>query len=152
MLRIITGSSSNSTTLDTQFENNYRRARRNGVKLACTVIVMQQRHLGARREARKIIEALDGRTLDYPIAQDMEATSVLNATSKSDRTRIVRAFKDEIESAGYRFVLYANLNWLNNYLDMNALSDCEVWIARYRDFNRGHGYTGGGEGDYVAVY
>lgn len=54
-------------------------------------------------------------------------------------------FKDEIESAGYRFVLYANLNWLNNYLDMNALSDCEVWIARYRDFNRGHGYTGGGK-------
>ena len=66
-------------------------------------------------------------------------STVLNATSKSDRTRIVRAFKDEIESAGYRFVLYANLNWLNNYLDMNALSDCEVWIARYRDFNRGHG-------------
>ena len=28
---------------------------------------------------------------------------------------------------------------------MNALSDCEVWIARYRDFNRGHGYTGGGK-------
>ncbi len=72
-------------------------------------------------------------------------STVLNATSKSDRTRIVRAFKDEIESAGYRFVLYANLNWLNNYLDMNALSDCEVWIARYRDFNRGHGYTGGGK-------
>ena len=145
MLRIITGSSSNSTTLDTQFENNYRRARRNGVKVGVYRYSYATTASGARREARKIIEALDGRTLDYPIAMDMEATSVLNATSKSDRTRIVRAFKDEIESAGYRFVLYANLNWLNNYLDMNALSDCEVWIARYRDFNRGHGYTGGGK-------
>ena len=145
MLRIITGSSSNSTTLDTQFENNYRRARRNGVKVGVYRYSYATTASGARREARKIIEALDGRTLDYPIAMDMEATSVLNATSKSDRTRIVRAFKDEIESAGYRFVLYANLNWLNNYLDMNALSDCEVWIARYRDFNRGHGYTGRGK-------
>lgn len=78
-------------------------------------------------------------------------STVLNATSKSDRTRIVRAFKDEIESAGYRFVLYANLNWLNNYLDMNALSDCEVWIARYRDFNRGHGIYRR-RCDHAAVY
>lgn len=145
MLRIITGSSSNSTTLDTQFENNYRRARRNGIKVGVYRYSYATTASAARREARKIIEALDGRTLDYPVALDMEASSVLNSTSKSDRTRIVRAFKEEIESAGYRFVLYANLNWLNNYLDMNALSDCEVWIARYRDFDRGHGYTGGGK-------
>ena len=144
MLRIITGSSSNSTTLDTQFENNYRRARRNGIKVGVYRYSYATTASGARREAQKIIEALDGRALDYPIAMDMEAQSVLNATSKSDRTRIVRAFKEEIESAGYKFVLYANLNWLNNYLDMNALSDCEVWIARYRDFGRGHGYTGRG--------
>ena len=27
---------------------------------------------------------------------------------------------------------------------MNALKDVDIWIARWRDYNLGHGYTGKG--------
>ena len=57
---------------------------------------------------------------------------------------MIRAYKDIIEDAGYKFVLYANTNWLNNQIDMNQLTDVDVWVARYRSFGLGHGYTGPG--------
>ena len=54
------------------------------------------------------------------------------------------AFKEKVEARGYKFALYANLTWLNRYLDMNMLKDVDIWVARYRPLNSGHGYTGKG--------
>lgn len=145
MLRIITGKSSNSTTLDTQFENNYRRARRNDVKVGVYRYSYATTASGARREATKVIEALNGRALDYPIVMDVEDSSVLSGTASNyARSRIILAFKEVVEDAGYRFALYANKNWLDNYLDMDMLSGCDIWIARWRSVDKGHGYTGKG--------
>ena len=59
-------------------------------------------------------------------------------------TQIIDAFQKEIENAGYKFMIYSNTNWLNNYIDMNHYADEDVWVARYRSFGLGHGYTGKG--------
>ena len=63
---------------------------------------------------------------------------------KEKLNQIIDAFQAEIENAGYKFMLYTNLNWLNNVLDAQHFADEDIWIARYRSFGLGHGYTGPG--------
>ena len=67
-----------------------------------------------------------------------------SSISNSRRTEIILAFKKEIEDAGYEFALYAGYNDLNNKLEDDLLEDVDVWVARWRDLDRGHGYDGEG--------
>lgn len=146
MIRIITGNHSTSTTKDTKFEANYSGARSRGIKVGVYRYSYATSRTKARNEAKAVIAALDGRPLDYPIVMDVEDSSILNGTgSNAYRSEIILAFKEEVEKAGYKFAVYANLNWLNNYLDMNMLSDVDIWIARWRSPDKGHGYNGKGK-------
>ena len=144
MIRIVTGSSS-STTRDERFVDNYDGARNNGIKVGVYRYSYATSRTKAREEAENVIKALNGRKLDYPIVMDMEDNSILSGTdSNSRRSEIILAFKEVVEDAGYKFALYANNTWLEQHLDMNALKDVDIWIARWRDYNLGHGYTGKG--------
>lgn len=144
MIRVITGSSS-STTRDTMFKENYDGARDNGIKVGVYRYSYAISRTKAREEAQNIIDTLHGRKLDYPIVMDMEDSSILSGTnSNARRSEIVLAFKEVIEDAGYDFALYANTTWLNNYLDMNMLKDVDLWVARWRSVDLGHGYSGKG--------
>lgn len=144
MLRIVTGNSF-STAKDGRFEENYKNATGNGIKVGVYRYSYATSRTKAREEARNVLAALNGRKLDYPIVMDVEDISILEGTSGNERrSEIILAFKEVIEDAGYQFALYANLNWLNNYLDMNMLKDVDIWIARWRDFEKGHGYSGKG--------
>ena len=57
---------------------------------------------------------------------------------------MVYAFKNVVEAAGYKFILYANKNWMDNYFDDDRLAPLDLWIARYCDYSLGHRYTGKG--------
>ena len=50
---------------------------------------------------------------------------------KSQVTKIVKAFLDEVNAAGYYAMLYSNKTWLTQYLDMSQLSGYEVWLAQW---------------------
>lgn len=144
MIRTVTGSSS-STDRDERFVDNYDGARNNGIKVGAYRYSYATSRTKAREEAENVIKALNGRKLDYPIVMDMEDSSILNGTdSNARRSEIILAFKEVVEDAGYKFALYANTTWLNSYLDMDALKDVDIWVARWRDLNSGHGYTGKG--------
>lgn len=144
MIRILTGKGTHDLSLDSRFEYNYRNARAAGVKVGVYRYSYATTRGGARREARRIIEVLDGRKLEYPIVLDMEDSSVLANTTREDRTEIILGFKDIVESAGYKFALYANKNWIDNYIDPAALKGVDIWFARWRSLSRGPGYTGPG--------
>ena len=80
------------------------------------------------------------------MALDLEDELQIKNMNKAARTELILEYKRIVEEAGYRFVVYANLNWLNNYIDQNELEEenVDIWIARYRSQSLGHGYTGGG--------
>lgn len=144
MLRIVTGSGS-SMAKDTMFEANYSGARNAGIKVGVYKYSYASSRTQARREADAVLDALNGRKLNYPIVLDVEDSRILNNTdSNSRRSEIILAFKEKVEARGYKFALYANSTWLNRYLDMNMLKDVDIWIARYRPLDSGHGYTGNG--------
>lgn len=50
---------------------------------------------------------------------------------KSALTKIVKAFLDEVNAAGYYGMLYSNKSWLTTYLDMSKLTGYEVWLAQW---------------------
>ncbi len=144
MIRILTGKGTYDLSLDSRFEYNYRNARAAGVKVGVYRYSYATSRGGARREARRIVEVLDGRKLEYPIVLDLEDSSILENTSKADRTEIILGFKDIVESAGYKFALYANKTWIDNYIDPAALKGVDIWFARWRGLDRGPGYSGPG--------
>ena len=146
MIRILTGKNAGAVNYDSKFKTNYSGARAAGLNVGVYRYSYATSRTLARREAKAVINALDGRKLDYPIVMDFEDSSILQGTStNSRRAEIILAFKEEVENAGYKFALYANKNWLDNYIDTGMLGDTHIWIARWRSLSSGHGYTGKGK-------
>ena len=139
MLRVTT----KNLQKDTTFEANYKGAVSNGIRVGVYKYGYATTVEEAREEARSVLRALNGRPLSFPVAYDVE-DSVQQVLGKEKLNQIIDAFQAEIENAGYKFMLYTNLNWLNNVLDAQHFADEDIWIARYRSFGLGHGYTGPG--------
>lgn len=144
MLRIVKGRTGSMST-DARFEEYYKNARAAGLDVGVYRYCYATSVSEVKKEAKKVLAVLDGRKLDYPVVLDMEDNSLITCgISDSTRSKMVLAFKEIIEDAGYDFAMYVNLNWINNYLNMDMLDDVDIWLARWRDYNRGPEYTGKG--------
>jgi GH25 family lysozyme M1 (1,4-beta-N-acetylmuramidase) len=141
MLRLTYG-----TSVDIQFENYYSGASAQGIKVGAYCYTRAKSVEEGVAEAENLVALLNGRELGYPVALDLEDELQIKNMTKAQRTQLILKYKRIIEDAGYDFVVYANLNWLTNYIDQSQLEkeNVNIWIARYRNQNLGHGYTGGG--------
>ena len=147
MIRVLTGKMG-ALSVDSQFYNNIKNAKQNGIKVGVYRYGYAMTVEEAQREANMVVEALknSGCSLDFPVAYDVEDEATQGTLSKQELVNVINAFRDVIEANGYEFMIYGNLNWLNNKIPMEEFKDVDVWIARYRDYtpNLGHGYTGYG--------
>ena len=74
----------------------------------------------------------------YPIAVDTEHINPkpgdpvprANGLSKAKRTKVIKAFCEEIKAQGYEPMIYGSTNWLHNNLNMAKLP-YKVWVAQY---------------------
>lgn len=141
MLRLAHG-----TSKDIQFETYYANAKEQEIPVGIYCYTLAKSVEEGIEEANTLLEMLDGKELEYPIALDLESDNQIKNMSKAERTELILEYKQIIEEAGYQFVVYANLNWLNNYIDQTKLeqNNVDIWIARYRSQGLGHGYNGGG--------
>lgn len=141
MLRLAHG-----TSKDIQFESYYADAKKQKIPVGIYCYTLAKSVDEGIEEANTLLELLDGKELDYPIALDLESDNQIKNMSKAERTELILEYKQIVEEAGYQFVVYANLNWLNNYIDQTKLEEnnVDIWIARYRSQSLGYGYEGGG--------
>lgn len=141
MLRLAHG-----TSKDIQFENYYAGAKEQGIPVGIYCYTLAKSVDEGIEEANYLLELLEGKALDYPIALDLESENQIKNMNKAARTELILEYKRIIEEAGYQFVVYANLNWLNNYIDQTKLAEenVDIWIARYCSQSLGHRYEGGG--------
>lgn len=84
-------------------------------------------------DAQFVIDCLQGYTVSYPVAIDLEDSSQSSSMSREQISAIGKAFCDEIRKAGYTPMVYCNENWYRNYVDFNQIGDVERWVARYSD-------------------
>lgn len=136
---------SNHYLEDYTFETKYANASSVGIPLGVYCYSRAATVEEAKEEARIVLEILNGRELEYPIAFDLEdAIHKSKTMSKETLHQMILAFKQEVEEAGYRFVLYSYVTFLNSNLDKTKLEGIDLWVARYRKFSLGTGYTGTG--------
>ena len=119
---------------DEKFEENYKNARANGVKVGVYIYSYADTLTDAKTEANAVINWLGGRDLELPVYFDIEdkKQSILGNTL---RTNIVKTFCDMIEDAGYWAGIYANKSWLTSKLNMNELNVYTVWVAQWANTN-----------------
>ncbi len=69
-----------------------------------------------------------------PVAYDLEDQKILNNSNKKTIIQHATTFCDAIRAAGYTPMVYANLNWFTNYLDVQTLhsKDYKLWYANWQ--------------------
>jgi LysM repeat protein len=117
-------------TKDNQFETHYANAKRLGWGVGAYWYMYATTVEGAKKEARAFLKAIAGKQFDYPVYLDIEDGSISRNTTKETRDAMVRAFGEIIESAGYYFGVYCNLNWYRNIISGAELNKkYDWWIA-----------------------
>ena len=148
MLRVLSGTMSN-LTVDSKFNANISGASNNGIAVGVYRYGYAMTVAEAQREAKETINAIkaSGYNITYPIAYDVEDANTQGKLSKSQLTAIIKAYKGVIENNGYKFMIYANTDWLRNKIDMSSFADVDVWVASWfldGTPNHNHGYNGPG--------
>lgn len=127
------GSSEGTLHADDFFTQNLSGAKNAGIDVGVYFFSQAITEEEAREEARFVLKQLDGTSLDYPIAFDMEPSPEgggrADALTREEATAIANAFCDEIQKNGYRAIIYGNSYDLSKY-DLSALTG-RIWLAQY---------------------
>ena len=127
------GSSEGTLHVDDFFTQNLSGAKNAGIDVGVYFFSQAITEDEAREEARFVLKQLDGASLDYPIAFDMEPSPEgggrADVLTREEATAIANAFCDEIQKSGYRAIIYGNSYDLSKY-DLSALTG-RIWLAQY---------------------
>ena len=134
------GYGSNGTMAeDGQFKANIQGALDAGLKVGVYFYTQAISEDEARAEARFAVSLIKDagcrNKLTYPIYVDTEASPPGNGRAdglgRSARTRIIKAFCNEVRSQGYKAGIYASKNWFETKLYASDLEDYDIWVAQY---------------------
>ena len=119
-------------TVDNQYRANVTGCENNGIPYGMYHYSYATNIEDAKKEAEFFINNAKGTSPSYPLAIDVEEASQA-AMGKEALTAMILAFCDMVKSAGYQPMLYTNLNWATNYIDMSQIDNAgiRVWIAQY---------------------
>lgn len=131
------GYGSGQLILDEYFADNIKRATDAGLKVGVYFYSQAVSEMEAIEEANMVIGQLEGRSLDYPVAFDMELipndTARTESLTAEQRTSIAKAFVDIIAMAGYKTAIYGNKEWLIDKIDLTRLTEYDVWLSQQED-------------------
>lgn len=120
---------------DPYYTINMEGAAANGLKTGVFFYTQALDTQTAVEEAKYVLRMVKDYQVSYPIAYDVESQHLLdNHLSKQQITDNINAFCKTIADAGYRPIVYANNQWLTNYIDMDQVP-YDVWYARYGTVN-----------------
>ena len=129
----------NGPYVDPHFEKNYTGAKAAGLKVGAYVFTYGKTEEEQNKELNVWLTALQGKTFDYPVFVDVEADQLKNV---SNLTNLVKRMMDILDQKGFIPGWYSYTNFINSYIDANALKDYPLWVADYRD-------SIGYKGDYM---
>lgn len=137
MLRAVSTNSA-GIYLDTTFEQNYKGARENGIPVGVYFYTYAQDEATQNKELELLFKALEGKTIQYPVALDVEDKTVASI-GKDKLTALVKRGLDIIDQRGYKPMLYTYTSYKASYLDMMKLAAYDLWLADYRAGFNGKG-------------
>ncbi len=120
---------------DPQFTANIVGATSNGIKVGVYFFSQAITVEEAKEEARFVLEKIAPYKISCPVVLDVEKVSDsearMNKISSEQRTENTIAFLEAIEEAGYKSMLYHNMEMSTLMLDMTKLEKYEKWFAYY---------------------
>lgn len=124
---------------DSRFRENVENAKKAGLKVGVYFVTQATNESEAIEEANWVIERIKSYKIDYPVALDVEYSSESNHNGRADRldkntrTMLIKRFCDKIQNAGYTPIIYLNVDWAYNFVNMSQLSNYDTWIAHYKN-------------------
>lgn len=89
----------------------------------------------AVEEANVVINAISTNEISLPIVYDLEkvksSSGRMNEMTKEEKTEVCLAFCNHIKEAGYKPMIYGNMETFLMLLDMKQLEDIDKWFAYY---------------------
>lgn len=123
---------------DPYFLVNMAGAKAAGIPWGCYWFSQAINEAEARAEAKHVLSLIKEQYPEYPIYIDTESSGAPGFSGRADyltkeqRTAVVKAFCDEIESAGYFAGFYCSESWYHNNIDGKSLSSrYTAWIAKW---------------------
>lgn len=125
---------------DDKFKENAEKAIANKIKIGAYFVTQAKNYNEGKEEAEQVIKKISEYkiTLSYPVVLDIEwagggkgNNGRADYITVNERTEATKGFCETIKKAGYTPMIYANKDWLMNYLDMSKLTYYDVWIAHY---------------------
>ena len=122
---------------DERFEENYKGARDNGIRLGVYFFSQAVDEKEALEEAAWVIEHLKGKEVDLPIVYDCEEVFLedekprLEGLDRKQLTDNTIAFVEEMKKSGYDVMIYTYQYWADTYYEMDRISAYPIWFAQY---------------------
>lgn len=139
---------------DPYFERNYTAAKAAGLKVGAYWYSYADSVEDAKKEAAVCIEAIKGKTFEFPIYFDLEEVKQFKK-GMAFCSDIVTTFCTALEKAGYFAGLYCSTYYLNNYVSAAVRQRFAVWVAEYAaacHYTGQYGIWQSGTGSVPGVY
>ena len=115
--------------IDNCFEKNYSGCQKHNIPTGAYKYSYAMTVAEIQSEARKVVEVLNGRKLQYPVWLDLEWNNQRSLGAEQIH-KLAEAFEKIITAAGYKFGIYCNVDWYLNVI-CSHLKKYDFWIARY---------------------
>lgn len=128
---------SGKIVLDSNFEQNYMNARKEGIEIGVYFFSQAINTEEVREEANFVLEHLKGKEINYPVAFDLE--KIKNDTARTDNltsdeiTDMTLEFCDIIKSNGYTASIYGNAKTFTTKMKLELFNDYCKWYADYQE-------------------
>ena len=122
---------------DKSFDANLVGNLKNGFKTGVYFVTQAITESEAKEEALYVLKMVQDYSLELPIFIDSEdanggkGRADHGKLSVAQRTAILKAFCETVESYGYKAGVYASQSWFNNYLKVDELRTYCIWCAKY---------------------
>lgn len=117
-------------TKDPYFESHYTNAKNAGMKIGIYFYTTSLTETEAINDANRVLGWLGSKTLDMPVAYDMEESKMKVSTRKDLNSNQFNAFADVIRAKGFVPMLYTGSSMFNSYFNKDMIVD-PLWIAKY---------------------
>lgn len=120
---------------DANFEYNIKGANASGIKTGVYFFSQAITEEEAIEEVNFVLERIAPYQIDCPVVLDLEmiagADGRADALSPEERTQIMKTFCDAVAEAGYKPMIYMNLEMAAIRVNMEELEAYDKWFAYY---------------------
>lgn len=123
--------SARTKATDVKFEEYYKGAKAVGMPVGGYWFSCACSYNEGVQEAKAVLKLVKGKQFEYPIYIDVEDPHHQVKASKQAITDAIKGFCDTMEKAGYYVGFYCNVDWYNNHMYKDQLTQYDRWIASW---------------------